>query len=171
MKIVRHVCACVLITVFGMGMGSPARGQAGPYLASVWDSAINIPPGGYRAPKAIELHGKINITTTPWTTIDAVTFNGTQDSQHWKINGTVLRRVSIIGQIGVGLVAKDSVFEGCTFEKTGGWFVSMWGATGISITAYYGKIHVPAYFGRRLFHSRGPFHVLRCETARHWPQG
>jgi hypothetical protein len=99
-----------------------------PYLARVWDSSITIPPGGYRAEKPIELDGKIDISTAPWTLIDNVTFNGAQKGQHWHLDGTIFQRVNLSGQLGVRMDAKDSVFEDCEMKKTGGWFVSMWGS-------------------------------------------
>lgn len=105
-----------------------AVAQGDGYLARVWDSTIKMPPGAYRAAKPIQLQGQFNITTSRWTLIDSVTFNGTQANQHWYMDGTIMQMGSIVGQLGIALDAKDCVFENCEMDKTGGWFVSMWGS-------------------------------------------
>jgi hypothetical protein len=117
-----------LAGAFCLVTAATAAAQDQPYLARVWDSSIKIPPGGYRAGKPIELDGKIDITTAPWTLIDNVTFNGAKDKQHWTLDGTIFRRVNLNGQLGIKMDAKDSVFEDCEMAKTGAWFVKMWGS-------------------------------------------
>jgi uncharacterized protein YjbI with pentapeptide repeats len=135
-----------------------AAAQDRPYLARLWDSPINIPPGGYRAGKQIELDGKIDITTAPWTLLDNVTFNGAKDAQHWHLAGTIFRRVNLSGQLGVRLDAKDSVFENCEMQKTGGWFVSMWG----SHWNFDNCIFTEKFLGSELSVSNYEVHATRC---------
>lgn len=106
----------------------PAPGQGAPSVARIWDSTIKIAPGAYRAAKPIELNGQIEITASPWTMIDGITFNGTKANQSWHLDGTIMRRVNLSGQLGISLEAKNSVFEDCGLSKTGGWFVDMWGS-------------------------------------------
>jgi len=128
MKTARFLCVGFLTGTFSLLTAVSALAQSDPFLARVWDSAINLPPGAYRAAKPIELDGKFEVTTSPWTLIDGVVFNGAQSNQHWNLDGTIMRRVSLSGQLGIGLDAKDSIFENCELSKTGGWFVSMWGS-------------------------------------------
>lgn len=125
---VRSLRAALLAGVLILYAAAPSRAQSAPYLARTWDSTITIPPGGYRSEKPIQLKNSINITTSPWTTIDSVVFQGVQNDQHWHLDGTIMRRVSLNGQLGVAMTARNSVFENCDLSKTGGWFVSWWGS-------------------------------------------
>jgi hypothetical protein len=125
---VRIYCVGLFSGIMSLSIAETALGQGNPYDATTWNSTIKIPPGGYRSAKPINLTGTIDITTMPWSTVEEVAFNGTANDQHWHYDGTILKRVTISGQLGVSLEAKDSVFEGCEMSKTGGWFVDMWGS-------------------------------------------
>lgn len=120
--------AGLLAGVIGLLTAMAVMAQGDPSLARTWDSAITLLPGGYRAPKPITLKGNFDVTISPWTLIDGVTFGGVQSGQRWHLNGTIMHRVSLYGQLGVAMNARNSVFEDCDMGKTGGWFVSWWGS-------------------------------------------
>jgi len=96
-------------------------------IARTWDQAISLPPGGYRAGKPIQMDGSFTVTLVPGTYIESVDFMGKEHDQKFKIEGTLLRKVKLIGQLGFKLEAQDSAFDECDMHRTGGWFVDMWG--------------------------------------------
>ena len=128
MKAARPFCVGILFGAISMMAAIPARAADEPFSAHLWDQAITLPPCAYRAGKAIELQGSFGVTTSPWTMLDGISFNGTQSGQQWHLSGTILQRVNINGQLGISMDAKDCVFENCSLSKGGGWFVSWWGS-------------------------------------------
>ena len=99
----------------------------GPLLARDWDVQISIPAGGYRAPKPIAVDGDFDEKIEPGAVLEGVTLQGKSHTQHWHLDGAILRKVRITGQLGVSMEAANSVFEDCDFYKDSGWFVPYWG--------------------------------------------
>lgn len=95
--------------------------------ARTWDQDITVPAGPYRAAKPIVLEGRFNVTVQSGALIEGVDFAGKAD-QRWSIDGALLRRTRIVGELGVHLTAKDTAFDDCTLHRVGGWFVSWWGS-------------------------------------------
>jgi hypothetical protein len=126
MKMARIPRAGLFCLALSFLLIAAAHGQGDPYEAAMWDKAIQLPPGGYRAARPISLGGTFDIVTQPWTTIDDAAFVATTRGQHWRLNGTVMSRVSLTGQLSVKLDATNSVFENCSMTKNDGWWVDMW---------------------------------------------
>jgi len=97
-------------------------------IARTWDKEISLPQGGYRAGKPIQMDGSFTVTMVPGTYVEGVDFMGKEHDQKFKIEGALLRKSKLIGQLGFKVEATDSAFDECEMHRTGGWFVDMWGS-------------------------------------------
>jgi hypothetical protein len=121
---VARILAGLLI---GYCSGMSALAGAAGMIARTWDQEISLPPGGYRAPKPIQMYGSFTVNLVPGTYVENVDFFGKAHDQKFKIEGTLLRKSKLIGQLGFKVDARDSAFDECEMHRTGGWFVDMWG--------------------------------------------
>jgi hypothetical protein len=123
----RKIPALALLASAFLLLTIAAKANDGPWLAQKWDSPFTLPPGGYAGAHAIDLTGDLELVTNTGTLLQRVDFEGSANGQHWHMNGTILQKVTIAGQLGVSMDANGCVFEDCDMKKIGGWFVDMWG--------------------------------------------
>lgn len=120
----RFIAVAVLLVG---GLTSPLSAQnVGRAAARTWNTEVVLPPGAYRAGKPIQNGENLKVRVQPGTVMDGVEFAGDSGAK-WNIEGSLLRKVKIVGGLGTRVEAKDSGFDDCELHKSGGWFVSWWG--------------------------------------------
>ena len=119
------VFAAPLVAASLLGVASGAG--TGGFQARTWDVDVKVPAGAWRAGKTIDLVGGLKVAVQPGAFIEDAAFISSKQGQRWEIDGAFLRKVRIAGDLGTHLTAKDSVFEECSLDKNGGWFVAWWG--------------------------------------------
>jgi hypothetical protein len=117
----------VLLGIYILGVVGARAGSAG-MMARTWDQAVELPPGAYRAGKPIQMDGTFTVSIARGTYIEAIDFQGKEHDQTFKIEGALLRRAKLVGQLGFRVEAVDTAFDECELHRTGGWFVDYWGS-------------------------------------------
>jgi len=123
--IVRVTRCLAWLSILWMSTAAGRADSAG-MIARIWDHEISLPQGGYRAVKPIQMDGSFAVNTVPGTYLETIDFLGKAHDQKFKIDGTLLRKCKLIGQLGFRIDAKDSAFDECDMHRTGGWFVDWW---------------------------------------------
>ncbi len=144
MKMLMRFCQVAVV----LGLAAARAADVAPADASAWSlkdwkGAIVLPAGNYRGPeKGLHLEKDCHVIVSPGTLIKDAQFGG--GGAKWKVDGSLFRKVSISGDMGERLEAKDSAFEECSFSKGGGWFVAYWSTRWIFENCVFSKKFFPS---------------------------
>ncbi len=139
--IVRLLAALLLVPALP---AADAAADSEVWRGDEWNTDVALPAGNYSgAGKTVDVQKEVSISVNPGASVENVKFDG---KAKWSISGSLFREVSIAGDMGLLVGAKDSAFENCDFFKSGSWFVNLWSTRWRFENCVFGR----RFFGRTL---------------------